>query len=478
MPTTIHEPAREIPVAGEFDLCVIGGSCTGVFAAVRAARLGLRVAVVEQNIVLGGMAAAAQVNEWHSLEDTTGKTQIIGGLTQETLDRLRRRDAVTDRVRPERGPYFQFNSAELALELDAMILEHKIRLFLKTTCAAVVREGGRVTAVVIEDKTGRRAICARVFIDASGDGALVRRAGFAAWKSETLQPVSYQMLVAGLKGLESASGRPVWGQVAHLAEEFSYPPENAAPWLNGYPCPADVSNVYGPRLYGVDASDADALTDAVLQSRRHLRSFLDMVRLTLGPGIAPLSLAHALGIRETWHAACLHQLSVGELLDGRPFFDSIAAGTYPVDIHSEDGTMLRYLDGREEHVSQRHGAVWRRWRDDSLPGPRCYHIPYRSLIPRDSENVLVAGRLLDADREAYGGVRVMVNMNQTGEAAGVAAWLAIRQECPVAKVDAAALRAALRKGGSLFPGADRRADSRPVFVSASAAPREELNSHP
>ena len=68
----IAEPARATPVCHEADLCVVGGSCTGVFAAVRAARLGLSVAVIEQNTVLGGMAVAAQVNEWHSINDTTG----------------------------------------------------------------------------------------------------------------------------------------------------------------------------------------------------------------------------------------------------------------------------------------------------------------------------------------------------------------------------------------------------------------------
>jgi len=76
-------------------------------------------------------------------------------------------------------------------------------------------------------------------------------------------------------------------------------------------------------------------------------------------------------------------------------------------------------------------------------------VPYRSLVPRDAENVLVAGRVLDADREAFGGVRVMVNMNQTGEAVGVAAALAVRHETDVASVDVEKLRAELAAGGSI-----------------------------
>lgn len=449
--SSIREPAREIPVVGEFDVCVIGGSCTGMFAAVRAARLGLRVAVVEQNILLGGMAVAAQVNEWHSLHDSAGKNVIIGGLTREVLDRLRCRGMVSDRVREHRGPYFQFNSAEMALELDALALEHGVQLYLKTSCVGAVREGGRVEAVFIEDKSGRRAIRARMFIDASGDGDLLRRAGFAAWKNPTLQPVNYQMLAAGFQSLQESTGRHAWAAVKHLAGEFGYPLENGTPWINGYPAPADVSNIYGPRLNAVDASDADQFTDAVLRGRRHLRVLLDMVRRECGPRVAALALAHTLGVRETWHVEGLLRLGVGDLLTGTPFPDTIAVGTYPVDVHSPEGTILRYLNGMEEVVARDGSQIWRRWREETAVNPSCYHIPYRSLVPREAENLLVAGRLLDADREAFGGVRVMVNMNQTGEAVGVAATLALRKGINPAVLDPGLLQKTLREGGSVLP---------------------------
>lgn len=451
MSLCIHEPAREVPVAGSFDLCVVGGSCTGVFAAVRAARLGLSVALVEQNILLGGMATAAQVNEWHSLHDATGAHQIIGGLTAEILDRLRRRNMVRDANRPHRGPYFIFNSAELALELDGLIRENGIRLFLKANCAGAVRTGNRITAAIIEDKSGRRAIRAHQFIDASGDGDLLRRAGFGAWKNEILQPVSYQMLVAGMNRLAETSGRHLWHQVKHLADAFDYPRENATPWLNEYPSPADITNVYGPRLNGCDASDADQFTRAVMESRRCHRALLDMIRSEVGPDVAALSFAHYLGIRETWHARCLHRLAGAELLTGTPFPDTIANGTYPVDVHSPEGTRLRYMDGREEVIGKDGVVHWRRWRDELSDSPTYYQIPYRCLVPEAAENLLVAGRLLDAEREAFGGVRVMVNMNQTGEAAGVAAAMAIRHQTTVADVDISHLRQTLGEGGSLLP---------------------------
>jgi hypothetical protein len=440
---SIHEPARETPVVHECDLCVIGGSCTGLFAAVRAARLGLSVALVEQNILLGGMATAAQVNEWHSLLDVFQRDQIIGGLTVEVLQRLKRRNAVVAKDHPT-GPRHRFNSAELALELDALATEHRIRVFLKSSCVAAARDGRRLTAAILEDKSGRRAIRARFFIDASGDGDLLRRAGFSAWKNKVLQPVAYQMIVAGIR--EGVGD--LWARIRQRAEEFSYPLPNGSPWFFEYPAPADVMNVFGARLNGVDASDADQATAAILEARRRQRALLDMIRAETGADAKAIALAQALGVRETWHGTCRHRLTSGDLLEGRTFPDAIARGTYPVDVHSPEGTLLRHLDGTE-HFVQRDGSVKkRRWRDENTSGPAFYEIPYRCLVPEAAENLLVAGRLLDADREAFGGVRVMVNMNQTGEAAGVAAWLALRHDRPAAEICPAKLRQTLQRGGS------------------------------
>jgi hypothetical protein len=450
---TLNEPARETSVAWRGDLCVVGGSCTGVFAAVRAARLGLSVALIEQNAILGGSATAAQVNEWHSIRDARQEKQIIGGLTMEVVERLRRRGSLTEITPVHRGQ-FRFNSAELALELDALIREHRIRLFLGARLASAIREGDCINAAVIEDKSGRRAVAAGVFVDASGDGDLLRRAGYAAWKPEVLQPVNMQALVSGFSSLKSRypEGK-FWADMQHLAADHGFPAANATPWVFDYPGPRDLNNVFGPRLNGVDASDADQLTAAMLEGRRLQRAYTDMAREVFPE--APLhvvALPHALGVRETWHARCLHRLTGQELLGGTEFPDTVGYGTYPVDIHSAEGTILRYLDGREEVVRKDGGVVWQRWRAEGADFAPYYRIPYRSLVPEHAVNLLIAGRLIDADREAFGGIRVMVNCNQMGEAVGVAAALAIRHGQPVSAVDTVDLRAALVEGGSVFPG--------------------------
>lgn len=440
----------QVPVVCQSDVCVIGGSCTGVFAAVRAARRGLKVAIVEQNVIFGGAATAALVNEWHSLYDTEGRQQIIGGLTTEVLERLRKRNAVIHTTNTPNTCY-RFNSAELALELDELISAYEIRPFLQTRFVSAVREGDSITHAIIEDKTGCRAIQSAVFIDASGDGDLLRRAGFSAWRNSTLQPVSSQQLVAGLNQFPLTKRGEIWAKIQHLSERFVYPRQNASPWFCDYPTPSDITNIFGARVNNIDASDADQLTQALIQGRRHHRALLDMIREEISPEVSTIAHAHMLGIRETWHAHCLHRLTGKEILSGKPFPDAVVYGTYPVDIHSLEGTALRYLDGTEKIISKDGSVRHCRWRNTKTESPRYYQIPFRSLIPEKARNLLICGRLLDADKEAFGSARVMVNTNQMGEAAGEAAALSLKTRKDVCTIDPLRLRESLMSGGSLFP---------------------------
>jgi 2-polyprenyl-6-methoxyphenol hydroxylase-like FAD-dependent oxidoreductase len=176
-PVVCEEP-RQTPVVHDCDVCVIGGSCTGVFAAVRAARLGARVALIEGNGFFGGVATAAKVNVWHSRYDTIGQRAIIGGLTIELIERLVKRDAARIYEKSNPSRYAVFNSAEMMMELDRVVGEHpRIRPFLHALFVDGIVRGGRMTHAIIEDKSGRRAIRARYFIDATGDADVLARTG-------------------------------------------------------------------------------------------------------------------------------------------------------------------------------------------------------------------------------------------------------------------------------------------------------------
>ena len=111
---------------------------------------------------------------------------------------------------------------------------------------------------------------------------------------------------------------------------------------------------------------------------------------------------------------------------------------------------MQYLDGTERYSEPGKPQQSGRWRDESAGVTPFYQIPYRSLVPQDAENVLVAGRLIGADKGAFGAIRVMMNCNQTGEAAGIAAWEALTSNQTVAGVDAGRIRQTMAGGGSIM----------------------------
>ena len=425
---TIREAPRETPVAADVDVCVVGGSCTGVFAAVAAARLGAKVALVELNGFFGGVATASMVNVWHSLHDTTGQRQIIGGLTAEVIERLDRRDAVLHHDPRNRSKGVELNSEVLKLELDVLVTEAGVRPFLHTMFVAPAVEGGRMVAAIIEDKTGRRAIRAKQFIDATGDADVVHRMGLPTYRRDDVQPPS---LCAILRGLGAIARKHRGFNINRVVfdKQYAQALRKGFSWSARVPGGRDETMLAGTRVFGADCSDADELTRAELEGRRQVRAVCDLLREHFlgGKGVPLLTLPTKIGIRETRHARCLHQLTVEQVLKGEPFPDAIANGSYRVDVHSARGAGVKFRD---------------------LKDTTFYRVPYRSLVPQGSRNLLVAGRCLDADEGAFGAVRVMVNCNQMGQAAGVAAWLALDGGVDVAKVDAAKLRATLKQQGA------------------------------
>ena len=447
---TIREEARDIPVVETCDLCVVGGSCTGVFAAVRAAQLGATVCIVENNGFFGGVATAGLVNLWHSRYDIAGERQIIAGLTLEMIERLSRREAVVERgAKP--GCHYVFNPSEMVIELDQLVTENGIRPFLHARFVEPIAEDGRMVAAVIEDKGGRRAIRAGMFIDATGDGDVIARLGLPFRSLEDPQPPT---TCAILHGLGEVGKRNAGFSLTEVVHNPQYPEALKSGFLWSAPVPgfSDATMVAGTRAHHADCSDADELTAAEIETRGQVRAMCEILRKYVpgGEHVAIAALPAYIGIRETRHATCFHQLTEGEVLSGTRFDDAIGNGTYPVDVHhsSKPGITFRRLDGSEEYVAPGQPRETSRWLPEGEEAARFYQIPYRCLVPQSATNVLAAGRLIDADRGAYGAIRVMVNCNQTGEAAGVAAWLALDSGRNAADVDAAELRATLSKQGA------------------------------
>ncbi|MDD4872402.1 MAG: FAD-dependent oxidoreductase [Kiritimatiellae bacterium] len=435
----ITETEKKIRLVGDYDVCVLGGSCTGVFAAVRAAQSGARVALVEKQNAFGGVATSGLVNVWHSLQDTEGKQTIIGGLTKEIIDRLQNIGAATGKS------HYILNTEELKIELDKLVMEHHVTPFLHTFYAAACMEGSRVKAVFIENKDGRQAIRAKVFVDATGDGDLARDAGIPFNIRDGLQPPTTCAKISSLpKGFA--------GLVAKYRNEFGLVEDRG--WGGPIPgAPNGMQMCAYTHVFNTVASDARQLTAAEIEGRRQIRATMDIARKYGGDENKPFlgSLASYIGIRETRSFKANYVLTEKDVLYGKRFPDAIANGSYHVDVHDpvKGGFIFKNLNGTTVTVAP-GGTTNGRWREATTENPTFYQIPFSTMVNGRVDNVIMAGRMISTDRGAFGGIRVMVNLNQVGEAAGVAAALSVSENKTVSNIDIQNLRGQLSKLGAVI----------------------------
>ena len=432
------EPAAGVVDERTTDVCVVGGSMTGLFAAIRAAEGGKRVVLIERRSSFGGTATQGLVPVLHSLYATDGREQIVGGLTADVISRLVARNEAKLQGRRDKNVYCWMNVAELQLVLDEMAREHpEIETHLETRFVGVETDRpGHVVRAFYEDKSGRHAVRAKFFVDASGDADLVRATdGLRVWRppKDQLQAHTLCAIVTGA------------AEVKKVHPDFSFAevmrPERKAGLRHVYcwndPLFFDKSLTFlsATRVAACDTTDPGELTAAYFEARRQLRLIVDAANrffpMPKGErGISFVAIAPALGIRESCHIDSLYRVTDRDILYAKHFEDVAAKGCYRVDIHEGAGLTFRYLDGTEE--IQRYDPATKttrwfpgRWRPETPTNPTYYSIPYRSIVPKGSVNVLAAGRMLDCSRDAFGALRVMVNCNQLGETAGRAAVKAI-----------------------------------------------------
>lgn len=453
----IKEEPRQIPVAADVDLYVVGGGCSGTFAAIRAARMGLKVALVEVLNQFGGAGSSRMVNVWHSFWSTDGAVKLMAGLNEECMERLKKRGAVIEREKTNADWQFYFNPAELAIELDQMVTEAGVIPFLHARAVGVSMEVSQIQAVILEDKSGRRAIRARQYIDASGDADLCWLAGGedSTAKRPHLQPPTMAGLFEGLRAMRKKDPTFKTGAVVFDEANPHHLPSGFL-WAAPLPGSSELQAVFGTRVTEVDCSVAEDLTRAEMTGRKQLRQILDALRHAKGDEqeFTLAALPACIGIRDSRHARCSYQLQEMDVLDGRHFEDAIAFGSYRVDVHhqGEPGITFKYLDGRSSirHTDGRPPEDGR-WREEREVDPTYYEIPFSCLKVRGVPNLLVSGRCIDADVPSFGAIRVMVNCNQMGEAAAVAAVLGCEEDIDLQEVDPQALRDRLRQEGACIP---------------------------
>ncbi len=448
--------ADTMPLLGDYDVVVAGGGFAGFGAACAAARDGARTLLIERLEMLGGLGAAGMVGNFsygHHYVKAQGWVfdEIVAGLTALKAigeeNGYARREARAGRVKvyrqdgsgtydlKENEPIFfnlTFNAAVLPLVLQHVALQSGVSLLYATDLVGAVVEDGRMTEVVIHNRSLLQRIRASVFIDGTGDGILSRHAGADelprddAGHPQFIQP-------SNMIFLHRAGHRDAGRRMAEL-ETLDEPPIKR--W-SLWPEPDRLGIKMGLFHKTFNNADGSSHSDAVVDFRRNIPRFVRAFqerfaddagfRGQLGErgdhGMARGGdpqfefAAPMLGMRESCRIRGDYVLSIGDLLYGRRFDDGVA---YAMSVLDSQFT-------EKEKVPP-------------------FQIPFRSFLVRGLENVLVAGRCFSGDRLALSSTRVMPTGCLMGQACGHAAALAVAGKQALREIDPAAIRARLLAG--------------------------------
>ncbi|MCD6103895.1 MAG: FAD-dependent oxidoreductase [Thermotogaceae bacterium] len=425
------EYTKEVRVIDNPDLLVVGGGIAGFSAAVAAKRAGVDVMLIEQYSVLGGLAAVGGVGAF------CGETKGQGEVFDEIVWKLERLDAISPYEPYEKREARPFDHEVLKLVLQDMAVKEGIKLLVHTRMVDVVTENQKIEAVLVHNVSGVQAIKPRVVIDCTGDGVVARYGGFPCVSGDPLFHKALPMsLIFFMRDVRRE--RP-----NSLPEDITkYSPENV-PMVSLWPEPDGKVGVKF-KVIGFDPTDGLSLSRAEVFARSQIFSivgYLQEFAHRTGLSEDKISVktykydyaSMQIGIRESWRIIGEYVLVVDDLRIGRKFDDGIAVGRF-------------YLDALDPNTDKREHIV----SSEALEVPP-YHIPYRSLIPKDAKNLLVAGRCLSADQLALSSARVMTTASMMGQAAGKAAALIIENhlDSPL-DVDVTELRKILIEHGAIL----------------------------
>jgi hypothetical protein len=426
-------PSESIEVSEEVDLLVAGGGSAGTAAAVSAARLGLRTALVEEMPFLGGMSTGGCVGTFCGFYTKQRNGQVaplVGGLPLEIARTLLERNHAIGPIPYESSavlPYVPWGVKLLLEELARAEPGLHLRLHAKLTHALV--EGDEIQGVVVQTGARRIALSARVYVDASGDAELSRLAGAETLAGELPQYPSMMFTMQNANVGQAIASLPGLPELLKQRFEIDGLPRKSGNLIpTGRPGEVIVA-LSRLELDGrpVDGAAEEELTWAELEGRAQAARLAEFLRERV-PGFSEAFLADSaprLGIRETRKIAGQYVLREEDVLGGRKFEDGIGRCAWPIEQHAKGGeTRWRFLEP----------GAW-------------YTLPYRCLVPKPLKNLLVAGRCLSAESAAFASARVIGPCMLAGQAVAAAADLMRRRNTAAVDVDVDALRAQLSELG-------------------------------
>jgi hypothetical protein len=438
----IEEPSRTIPVMAETDVLVVGSGPGGLAAAVAAAREGVDTMLVERFGCFGGNITQSMVASiaWYRYEDTVD----AGGIGVEFERRAREMGGSQTISQSE-----YLDADMFKVVADRIVQAEGIVPLLHCLTVDAITEGDTIKGVVTESKSGRQAILAKRVIDASGDADIAYRVGAPCRKSsrDQLMEVSVNFGCSGVDverflkhTLQNAATIGDWATdtsgkedelfSTYLVEPFEKAkrageiPEdvNLASYWTSFTDKGEIKNLNATEMPGIDATDVRDLTRAEIEGRQRVMWALRALQ-KYQPGFENATLrtiASSVGVRETRKIIGTYEITEHDVRNQARFEDSI--GIFP-----------EFLDA--------YGVVL-------LPTTgRYFQVPYRITLPRNVENLLVAGRCVAGDRISHAATRQMMCCTVTGQGAGVGAAVSLKDGVTCREVDISRVQKSLERQG-------------------------------
>ena len=451
----VHEPVRRIPVAHETDVLIVGGGIAGVMAAIASGRSGARTLLVERFGSLGGTGTAAMMNLFYV------PYAASRGLVRDLFDRLIARGGAIP------GEFVVYDPELYKVTALEMLREARADILLHTLVSDVIMDGRRVRGIIVENKSGRQAITSRVAVDASGDADVAARAGAAHIKGREsdgkMRPMTLIFRMGGVdvpRLVEYVRAHPedfspdplqcMLDVEHHMIRVFGFfklveeAKAKGELWPECYYFRVEsvlpergVLTVNATRVYGVDGTRAEDLSRAEIETRHQMIQLAAFARAYI-PGFAHsfiLDSASTIGVRETRRIRGEYVMTEDDILAGRRYDDVVGVDANQQNPRQQGGHPPDGKEGGPQDIEARE-LVARMF---------VYEIPYRSLVPKDVQGLLVAGRCISVDHHGDVYTRNQGTAMASGVAAGAAAALAVRAGVTPRDVDIRALQAKLRE---------------------------------
>ncbi len=443
----------------KYDVVIIGGGVSGAIAGIACARTGAKTLIIEKMGFLGGMLTAGGVGPMMTFH--AGNVQVIRGIAEEVVQRLVDLGGSPGHIIDSTGYTYTvtpFDPELLKHVLEEMYHEAGGEILYHSFFTDVEVEGGRIKSVSAATKSGIMKFCAKVFIDASGDGDVAAAGGvefvLGREKDNLCQPLTMNMRVYNVDIEQikecirkdpddfpnvdvnlidkaprlSAGGFDRLLRKARERGEINIPREFILFFETNNPGELIINTT---RVVKVNPTDAWELSKAETEGRRQALQLFNFMKREV-PGFRNSVLAYTgpnIGVRESRKIKGKYTLTAEDLANEVKFEDEIACSGYPIDIHSPEGS------GTNSRIFE-WGSI--------------YGVPYRCLINERISNLIIVGRCISATHEANAAIRTTPLAMAIGHAGGIAAGLAAQKGCSAAEVDYRELRNELLKGGAFL----------------------------